>query len=111
MSNDSVTLDRVYNFSAGPSMMPLPVLERAARDMVCYPGAGCSVMEMLTPGGLILADDTLWNGKVYADPLPHDAQTKGLLAFNDRLMEDRRVEAVMLPLRDGLTLVRKKNSL
>ena len=70
-----------------------------------------SVMEMLTPGGLILADDTLWDGKVYADPLPHDAQTKGLLAFNDRLMEDRRVEAVMLPLRDGLTLVRKKNSL
>ncbi len=38
--------DRVYNFAAGPSMMPVSVLERAARDMVCYPGAGCSVMEM-----------------------------------------------------------------
>lgn len=66
-----------------------------------------SVIEMLLPGGLILADDTLWDGKVYADPLPSDAQTKGLLGFNDYLMEDRRVEAVMLPLRDGLTLVRK----
>ncbi len=39
-------MDRVYNFSAGPSMLPLEVLERAAREMTCYPGAGCSVMEM-----------------------------------------------------------------
>ncbi len=39
-------MDRVYNFSAGPSMLPLPVLEQAQRDLVCYPGAGCSVMEM-----------------------------------------------------------------
>ncbi len=39
-------MDRVYNFSAGPSMLPLEVLERAASEMTCYPGAGCSVMEM-----------------------------------------------------------------
>lgn len=39
-------MDRVYNFSAGPSMLPLPVLERAANELVNYPGAGCSVMEM-----------------------------------------------------------------
>ena len=39
-------MERVYNFSAGPSMMPVPVLEKAAEEMVCYPGAGCSVMEM-----------------------------------------------------------------
>jgi phosphoserine aminotransferase len=42
----SFQMDRVYNFSAGPSMLPLPVLERAARELVNYPGAGCSVMEM-----------------------------------------------------------------
>ena len=39
-------MERVYNFSAGPSMLPLPVLERAQRDLVNYPGAGMSVMEM-----------------------------------------------------------------
>ena len=39
-------MERVYNFSAGPSMMPLEVLEQAQREMLCYPGAGCSVMEM-----------------------------------------------------------------
>ena len=39
-------MDRVYNFSAGPSQLPLPVLEQAQRDLVNYPGAGCSVMEM-----------------------------------------------------------------
>ncbi len=39
-------MDRVYNFSAGPSMLPLPVLEQAQRELVCYPGAGCGVMEM-----------------------------------------------------------------
>jgi len=38
--------ERVYNFSAGPSAIPLPVLERAQRDLLCYPGAGCSVLEM-----------------------------------------------------------------
>lgn len=39
-------LERVYNFSAGPSMMPLEVLEKAQNELLCYPGAGCSVMEM-----------------------------------------------------------------
>lgn len=39
-------MERVYNFSAGPSQLPLPVLEQAQRDLVNYPGAGCSVMEM-----------------------------------------------------------------
>ncbi|MEA4911167.1 MAG: 3-phosphoserine/phosphohydroxythreonine transaminase, partial [Oscillospiraceae bacterium] len=39
-------MERVYNFSAGPSMLPLPVLEKVREDLVCYPGAGCSVMEM-----------------------------------------------------------------
>jgi len=66
------------------------------------------VMPLLKPGGLIIADDVLWDGKVYADPLPQDAQTKGLLNFNDMVAKDRRVEVVMLPLRDGLSLIRKK---
>ena len=39
-------MDRVFNFSAGPSQMPLEVLKKAQEDFLCYPGAGCSVMEM-----------------------------------------------------------------
>ena len=65
-------------------------------------------LPLLRPGGLLVADDTLWDGKVYADPLPTDAQTRGLAAFNDAVAEDRRVESVILPMRDGLTIVRKK---
>ena len=59
-------------------------------------------------GGLIIADDVLWDGKVYANPVPSDPQTAALLKFNDMVATDPRVEAVMLPLRDGLTLIRKK---
>ena len=65
------------------------------------------VFDMVRPGGLIVADDVLWDGKVYADPLPDDAQTRGLLEFNDRIANDPRVEVVMLPLRDGISLIRK----
>ena len=66
------------------------------------------VMPLVISGGIIVADDVLWDGKVYADPLPEDAQTAALLKFNDMVKQDRRVEAVMLPLRDGLTIIRKK---
>lgn len=63
-------------------------------------------MEHLAPGGYIIADNTLWDSKV-ADPSAHDAQTLGIRAFNDRVAADTRVERVILPLRDGLTLIRK----
>lgn len=66
------------------------------------------VMPMLRQGGIIVADDVLWDGKVYADPLPHDAQTAGLLKFNDMVVNDPRVEVVVLPLRDGISIIRKK---
>lgn len=63
------------------------------------------LMPMMEPGGLIIADNTLWAGKV-ANPDAHDAQTRGLREFNDIVAADPRVQTVMLPLRDGLTLVR-----
>ena len=66
------------------------------------------VMPLLKPGGLIIADDVLWDGKVYSEPLATDAQTKGLLAFNSRMADDPRVEVVILPIRDGISLIRKK---
>lgn len=66
------------------------------------------IFDMVRPGGLILADNVLWDGKVCQDPLPQDKQTLGIAAFNDMIKEDRRVESVILPLRDGLNLIRKK---
>jgi predicted O-methyltransferase YrrM len=66
------------------------------------------IFNMVRPGGLILADNVLWDGKVCLDPLPQDKQTLGIAAFNDMIKEDRRVESVILPLRDGLNLIRKK---
>lgn len=65
-------------------------------------------LPLLRKGGLIVADDTLWDGKVYADPLPHDAQTRGLLEFNGIVASDPAVETVILPLKDGLTVIRKE---
>lgn len=67
------------------------------------------VFDMVRPGGLILADNVLWDGKVCQDPLPQDKQTLGIAHFNDLVRDDRRVESVILPLRDGLNVIRKKN--
>ena len=64
-------------------------------------------MEHLNDGGWILADNTLWDGHVI-DPDRQDAQTNGVRAFNDLIRKDERVEVVILPLRDGLTIIRKK---
>ena len=66
------------------------------------------IFDMVRPGGLILADNVLWDGKVCQDPLPQDKQTLGIARFNDMVSADPRVESVILPLRDGLNLIRKK---
>ncbi|WP_455763139.1 O-methyltransferase [Prevotella disiens] len=66
------------------------------------------VLKIMRPGGFILADNTLWDGHVTDANYNHDRQTQGIKAFNDFIAHDERVETVILPLRDGLTLVRKK---
>ena len=66
------------------------------------------IFDMVRPGGLILADNVLWDGKVCQDPLPQDKQTFGIARFNDMVSSDPRVESVILPLRDGLNIIRKK---
>ena len=62
----------------------------------------------LSEGGYIIADNTLWDGHVLEQPRNTDAQTIGIKAFNDLVAQDVRVEKVILPLRDGLTIIRKK---
>lgn len=66
-------------------------------------------MRLLRKGGFILADNTLWDGHVVDPAYNHDQQTTGIRRFNDHLMADYRVEKVIVPLRDGLTLIRKKS--
>ncbi len=66
-------------------------------------------LEILEDGGFILADNTLWDGHVVDSKYDHDAQTQGIRAFNDFVAQDKRVEKVILPLRDGLTLIRVKS--
>lgn len=65
------------------------------------------VLQHLNSGGYILADNTLWDGHVLETDT-HDPQTLGIQAFNDHVAADERVEKVILPLRDGLTIIRKK---
>lgn len=65
------------------------------------------VMKNLRVGGYIIADNTLWDGHVLEKPHPTDKQTQGIIAFNDYVAKDPRVERVIIPLRDGLTIIRK----
>ncbi|MGV8962194.1 MAG: O-methyltransferase [Candidatus Saccharimonadaceae bacterium] len=62
----------------------------------------------LKKGGVILADNTLWNGKVVEQIIHDDEQTKGVFEFNNQIKEDTRIEKIILPIRDGLTIIRKK---
>ena len=67
-----------------------------------------AVLPKLRTGGFILADNTLWDGKVLKPVDANDRQTIEIMNFNDFIATDNRVEKVMLALRDGLTLIRKK---
>lgn len=65
------------------------------------------VLPLVRRGGYILADNTLWSGKVAEKPLPRDPQTLGIATFNDLVARDSRVECAIVPVRDGLTILRK----
>ncbi len=73
-----------------------------------YPEYYELVFDMIRPGGLILGDNVIWDGKVCQDPMPQDKQTVGIARFNDMMSADPRVESVILPMRDGLNVIRKK---
>ncbi len=66
------------------------------------------IFPLLSPGGWLIADNVLWKGKVLHEP--QDKETLGLQAFNDHMAQDPRVEVLMLPLRDGLSFIRKKTA-
>ena len=66
------------------------------------------VLPLMREGGWILADNTLWDGHIIESAYDKDKQTVALRAFNDKVMQDERLEKVILPLRDGLTIIRVK---
>ncbi len=65
------------------------------------------IMPYLNVGGYIIADNTLWDGHVVEPGHQHDPQTQGIMEFNDFVAKDSRVEKVIIPVRDGLTIIRK----
>lgn len=66
------------------------------------------VLPKMNPGGVILSDNVLWSGKVLAEAKPNDKSTVALKAYNEKINNDPRVETVLLPIRDGLTITRVK---
>ena len=100
-------------FTIGNALEIVPILGEKF-DMVFIDGNKREYIEYyemaikhLSPGGWILADNTLWDGHVI-EPERKDAQTNGVRAFNDFVRNDDRVEVVILTLSDGLTIVRVK---
>jgi caffeoyl-CoA O-methyltransferase len=76
-------------------------------DKPSYPLYYEEILKRLRPGGLLLADNVLWFGRV-ADPAADDDQTRAIRRFNDLVAADERVDRVMLPIADGLTIARKR---
>lgn len=99
----------------GDVMDILPRFDDGSFDLVFMDGDKESywdhfeaILPKLRTGGFILADNTLWYGKVVEKVKSNDHSTLGILNFNQRLAEDTRVDKVILPVRDGLTLIRKR---
>lgn len=67
------------------------------------------VFDHVRPGGFIIADNVLWSGKVVEPVAAQDSETQGILAFNEKIASDTRIDNVLMPVRDGLMVIRKKN--
>ena len=77
-------------------------------DKKNYPKYFELLVDRLSQGGIMIADNVLWGGKVVEKIADHDKDTQGIVAFNKMVQADERVENVMLPVRDGLMFIRKK---
>jgi caffeoyl-CoA O-methyltransferase len=108
-------VDKKIELRLGPALETLRALPVEPRfdlgfidaDKPSYPAYYEEILVRLRPGGLILVDNVLWMGRV-ADPAADDPATLAIRAFNDQVAADSRVDCVMLPISDGLTLLRKR---
>jgi predicted O-methyltransferase YrrM len=83
----------------------LVFIDADKRQYIAYYEAA---LPKIRQGGFILADNTLWDGKIFETIDPNDKQTIEIMRFNDFIAKDTRIEKVIVPLRDGLTMIRKK---
>ncbi len=107
-------LDQAIVQLIGPALEIIPSLNEIFdlifldADKREYPEYYRLVFDKLRNGGYIIADNTLWSGKVVEPVSPGDVQTQGIILFNELINSDYRVEKVILPIRDGMTVIRKK---
>lgn len=76
-------------------------------DKENYPLYFDSIIDNVKPGGVIIADNILWSGKILEKVEEEDYATKSIIEFNDKVNNDERVEVIIFPIRDGLSLIRK----
>ena len=100
---DAKEILSTFNFQLS-TLFDLVFIDADKREYCAYLEA---VYPLVPVGGFILADNTLWDGHIIDPAYDKDKQTLGLRAFNEKLKEDDRFEQVILPLRDGLTMIRK----
>lgn len=107
-------VDDQIQLHIGDAKKILPVLEGPFdfafldADKASYPEYYEMLLPKMNPGGLIVADNVLWSGKVIEPVKEQDKQTKAIIAFNQIVKNDSRVENVLIPIRDGLNVIRVK---
>ncbi|MBS2098929.1 O-methyltransferase [Carboxylicivirga linearis] len=107
--------DKKINLHFGDALEVIPQLDKMYDlvfidgDKRVYPEYYDLLIDKVRPGGYILADNILWDGKIVQELQKNDRYTKGILDFNDQVKSDDRVEKVILPIRDGIFLIRKKH--
>ncbi len=98
-------LESIEKLKGKGRIYDLVYIDANKREYLAYYKA---LAPLLKSGSVILADDTMLGGKVYQSPVSTDKQTQGLVEFNDFIRDDSSVEVVILPIRDGLSIIRKK---
>ncbi|WP_046743623.1 O-methyltransferase [Kordia zhangzhouensis] len=105
--------DRIFQYT-GNALDIIPTLQTTFdlvfidADKPNYPAYFDKIIDKMNPNGIILSDNVLWSGKVVEPLQEKDSSTKALLTYNRLLKEDPRIETVILPIRDGLTISRVK---
>lgn len=103
--------DRIHQYT-GDALEIIPSLETTFdlvfidADKPNYPAYFDAIIDKMNPNGVILSDNVLWSGKVIEPLQKNDISTKALLTYNKLLKDDPRVETILLPIRDGLTISR-----
>lgn len=103
--------NQIYQYT-GNALAIIPDIDRTFdlvfidADKPNYPAYFHAIIDKMSPNGIILSDNVLWSGKVLKPLQKNDISTEALLEYNTLLKEDSRVETVVLPIRDGLTISR-----